>query len=376
VKKVYIFILSLFPILLLRAVVFRLLFVTSFKTDPILIVNLLGTSLIIPYFITALFGFINLFLVWLIAKNIFDRKTAFITYLVYGISPWFAYMEYSASSNIIILSLLLLFIYGLVLSKQLKFRGCILSIASFVTLLYFSFLSWLIFPFLVWGLFKYVLTNFAQKKKVLAVIFLLLLPLLILSLKNRVGLISTIKNQVTVFSDIGLINTVNVFQGENRGFKPQLLARLTENRYSYLGIHFIYSGLTTINPINYFAPQYKMLGFSFSPALLLGLIIPFFFGISKLIKYLRSEIHLIPLLFLLLPAFTSRANPDFSRMLIVAPLFVLTVALGLKHLLSVKNKTNIFFFYSTVVLAITQFALIFIDILVREPWRLYQLTGV
>lgn len=254
--------------------------------------------------------------------------------------------------------------------------GSLMALAGFTGLLYGSLLSWFFLPFLAWGLHKKGYLNVIRNKYWLVITLFIILTVFGLSLRNHQGLLTTAKNQLNIFSDVGLINTVNVFQGENRDVKPQIAARLTENRYSYLGLHFMYNALNSLNPINYFTPQQKIFNFSLSPAIWVGLLIPFFLGLAKFIKYLQKNPVGLTMFSLLIPSFVSRASPDFNRMFIFSPVIFLLTALGLTELLSSKNKTYKKLVYITIVLVAFQLLTVFIDIFVREPWRLNELIKI
>jgi len=377
-KKIYLLILSLFPILLLRAGSFRLLFLDNFRPEPLFMPALLNHPFTFPYWATSIFGLLNIFLIWLIAKKLFGEKVAFWVYFIYGTSPWPVYLEYGATTSVFILWLLLLGVLGILFVRQgRKTLGNTITLFSLVCLLCSSFLMWITLPPIIWTLHRKNLFPLIKSKLHLGLGVIFLIPALILFVTKFDGVKNIARNQITLFSDVGLINNVNAFQGENHSIRPQILARLTENRYTYFGLHFIYSALNTLNSINYFAPQTKIFGFSQSPALWAGFLIPFFFGLTKILSTQKGLKTWLPIsLMLFIPALLSRDTPDFSKTIIVAPIFCLLIVFGLRKLFASKKKYLKTLGYLVVALIVIQFLVVLADIFIREPWRLYELTKI
>lgn len=375
-KKDYFLIASLYPILLLRAGVFPLLFLTNFNPDTIFITDLLGRSIIFPYYATAVFGLLNMFLLFLIAKHIFGTKIAFWAYIIYGVSPWTSYIEFTGSIYVFLLALILTSFYGLILVKSGRRRlGFSLFVAGILLLLYSSLLMWIVVPLLIWSVIKINFVSFNKLKIILATALLFCLPVLIFSIVNFRGLKNITKNQITIFSNPGLISVLNKFQGENMTFKFKNVPRIIENKYTYLGQHLMSIALTSSNPINFFTPQIKLLDFSFSPPILLGFIISFTFGLFSIRKWKKPIPILVALFALYIPSLLSRKAPDFSRLMIFSPIIFIFIALGLKNLLSSSKIINKYLVFTMIILVVLQLFFTFSDILTREPLRLYYLYG-
>src|SRR3989344_4782012 len=177
-------------------------------------------------------GQVNLFLIFNILTKLVNYKVALLAGFLYGISPWTAYLEVSGSLYIVLLFILLI--------------------------IYKTFLKLLINKYMNIGLMFLVILFFLYKF-----------------------------NEVGIFSNIGLINSVNEFRGETSKTIFAPIGKLVENRYIYLGEHVLFNILKQFTPATYFSNQAKLLDFSFSPPIFLGFLLPFFFGINVLFKELK-----------------------------------------------------------------------------------------
>ena len=181
-----------------------------------------------------------------------------------------------------------------------------------------------------------------------------------------------------VFSDIGLLNSVNEYRGETNQSVFDPIGKIIENKYIYFSEHILFNVLKQFTPSTYFSNQAHLLGFSFSPPIYLGFIIPFMFGLIKLIKFFpkNRKYHLLPFFFLLLPSIFSKNSPDLSRLVLIAPIVFAIVASGIWELiLNYKRKKYAFLLLLTIFIVGIQFAITLVDIAIREPIRLQMFLG-
>lgn len=270
------------------------------------------------WWVTIFIGVGNAILIWLIGRKLFNEKIALFSLILYAISPWFAYLEVSGSVYIFIMLCLLVSFYGIFqIKKSPKFL--ILIVATVIAvLLYGDFLK-----------------------------------------------------GITIFSDIGLINAVNQFQGETREANLTSLGRVIENRYIYFGQYLIFNFLKHSVPATYFTQEYKLLNFSFNPPILVGFLIPFFLGLAGWSKLWRRYglITLAPLL-LIIPSVFSKQSPSLSKLVIFSPVIIFTISYGfITYFMKPKNKLYLSLLIITLILLMIQMTVVTVDILLREPVR-------
>lgn len=272
------------------------------------------------WFVTILLGIGNTVLIWLIGNRLFDEKVASLASFIYSISPWTAYLEAAGSIYILTLfCILLAFIAVWHFSKNFKFL--IIVIAMIIT------------PFLY--------RDFQRHN--------------------------------TIFSDIGLINTVNQFQGETKETNLIWVGRYIENRYIYFTQYLLFNFLKHLTPLTYFTPEVKLLDFSFSPPILLGFLIPFILGMTAWFKLWKRYklVTLVPLL-LLIPSVFSKQSPSLSKLVIFTPVIIFTISYGfITFFIKDKSGLNRVLLAITILLIIIQIIVVLFDIILREPVRLH-----
>lgn len=275
------------------------------------------------WWVTISIGMGNAILIWLIGKKLFNEKIAFLSLILYAISPWFAYLEAAGSVYIFTAFLLLVAFYGIFqLKKSPKFL--ILMVATVVAALLFG--------------------DFLKG--------------------------------TTIFSDIGLINTVNQFQGETRKANLVSTGRVIENRYTYFAQYLLFNFLKHFSPTTYFTSEYKLLNFSFSPPILTGFLIPFILGISGYFK-LWKKYGLVSFvtLFLIIPSVFYKESPSLSRLVIFAPIIIFTISYGFfSYLLKPKAMILCSLSAVTLILLVFQMIVLIIDIFLREPVRFHGIA--
>lgn len=269
-----------------------------------------------------MFGIGNIILLWFLGKKLFSRDISLYLVFLYSVSPWTAYMEISGTIYIFILFCILgLFLGGLFLKSKLG-KILLFCLAAGIVLL-----------------FTY--------------------------------------NKISLFSDPGLINSVNQFRGETSQSKIAYIGKITENRYTYLSEHVLFNILNQFTPSVYFTPQFKLLNFSFSPPIFLGFIVPFLFGLPVFFKMiLDRKLVALSVFYLTIPSILSKQSPDLTKLIIVAPVLFLIISLGIKTLV-LKRQKKVFNYLLLICISLVtvQFFVTIQDILLREPARLQMLTG-
>lgn len=265
-------------------------------------------------------GMINLLLVFNITQKVANYKIGMLTALLYAISPWTAYLELAGSQYIILLSCLLI-----IYSASQMFN----------------------------------LTKKFSLPMVALVIIIFLIKF----------------NQITIFSDVGLVNAVNTFRGETNKTMFAPIGKIVENRYIYLSEHFVFNILKQFTPATYFTNQVQLLGFSFSPPIYVGFLIPFLFGFIKMIKLLpKSKAEVVTALSLIVPSILSKESPDLSHSILVSPIIFFCISIGLNDFLE-NYKKQIFrlLLLITLFMVVLQFLTTLSDIVIREPIRLQSI---
>lgn len=306
-----------FLITILIALSFRLYveyFLPDIKLEPILINK--NILLVIDL--------MNLTLIWLIGKKILDSKRGLLAALLYGISPWSAYL-YSASS------------------------------------IYIFFLFLILIDF--WTILKIQLSE--QKRSILFVSSTAIIICGII-------LFGISKGERSTLDDIGILNTVNQFRGEVLSSNFATVGRFIENRYTYFVEYMLFNTLRHFAPSIYFTSELKLLNFSFSPPIFLGLLIPFLWTIFNLVKNnINNYVYLLTIL-LIVPSIIDKNSPNLNKLIIFSPMIFLIISHGIVALYQgIKNKYALCLFLCFLFLTIFQLVVVLKDIAVREPLR-YQ----
>jgi hypothetical protein len=229
-------------------------------------------NLEIGSYLVLLIDTLNIFLIFLGGKSIFNSQIGFWSAFLYAISPWTLYYSLLGSKQIVLLFFLLILIFG-----------------------YF---------------------NLGKKTWIL---ILGAIPILALSFKGNDNL----------FTDIGLINSLNQLQGILRSSGYPLIGRLVENKYSYLGRHLVFNVLKQFAPGIYFTDYAKLAGFSLNPPIYAGFIFFFFYGLIDKIEVIVKNVKQVLFVVLLtLPSVLSLFSPDLAKLLLISPFIFWLIALG------------------------------------------------
>jgi len=204
------------------------------------------------------------------------------------------------------------------------------------------------------------------KKRTILIILIFSLPLLFFSLKNSNAFANIYHNQVGIFSDPGLINSVNIFQGQSQKANLGILGKISENKYIYSAKFTILKFTKNIIPMTYFTSQEKLVNFSFSPPVYVGFLIPFLVGLYYLLlgksKYLGLSLLLI------IPSLLSAKIADLNRLLVFYPVILYITSFGIIKLLE-KGKVFKMLLIMSIILVSIQLMTTILDINSREYLR-------
>lgn len=372
-KPLFHLLLVLIPSVLLFSWLLRYFYPIQFISQALFISQIIGFSINIPLILIYILGLLDLFLIWVIGRIVFKNNKAFLPVLIFGISPWFIYSVVLGSFYVYLLSLILINTISLLLIKLGKNRlSYILFLISVVCILYSSLLILLVYPFLIIGFFILNKEFFSKVKLYLFLSCILLLPMLFFVFRNPLSIKNIYQTQVSVLSDPGHINTVNMFRGESteKGFR--YISRIFDNKYFYLSKYLILKSLKNLSPVTFFTPNEKLFGFSFSAPIYIGFIIPFLYGFILIIKSSTLRKYLCLSFLLVIPSFFSQQSVDLNRLLIFAPVVVFIISIGFNNINYKKDKP---FLIALVALIVIQLLVTTSDIALREYPRFQNIYG-
>lgn len=308
-------------------------------------------------------------LLWLIGRLIFNNSYALLPSIIYAISPWASYLVVAESFYIFLLFLLLVVFYGLLLIKsgQVKW-GLILTIGGSVICMYSSVILLILIPIIFLFLIFLKLIALNSFKIYFAILILLLLPLFFLIYKNQTGFKQIVSIETKIFSDPGLINNVNSYQGAARDANFGSLAKISENKYIFISEYVLIKYSKQLIPTTYFTQQEKLLNFSFIPPLYLAGLIPFLYGLYKIIQMPVMRKNLLLSTMLVIPSVLSEQIVDLNRLILFFPVIILLTTYGVTELAKQRKNTH-FFLTFLLFLVVVQSLFTLYDINIREKGR-------
>lgn len=347
----------------------------GFLPRNLFIFDLIGKSFFISRLFLYFFEFGNLYLIWCIGKYFFNKKS-FIPLIVYGVNPWAIYLTAVGSFYIYLLFVFLSFVYSLILikSNNKKFGGLLL-ILSFIFGIGSSFFLLFLLPFLMLIIYLRII-KFKSYKSIIFSPLLLIFAVFVLSLLNLDAFKIIVGKEIKVFADPGFINMVNVYRGEAVKEGLGFWAKIAENKYLF-GVEFIsLKFMKHFVPATFFTQQEKLLGFSFSPPIFLGFIIPFVYGGYKLLKESSIKWLLYLSVFLAIPSVLSSYVVDLDRLVFLFPVLVFVISYGIILMVKKrKEKSFRFFWLVFVFLILFQFFLTVYDLPTKEKQRFIRYYG-
>ena len=330
---------------------------THFHSEIPLLFQLLKINLEIPKYVLLFADVANALLLFILASRLSTIGVAVVCVLLYALSPWFGYVYSSGSVYILFLLTLQATLIAL-LSKRSSVMQVVLGMCG-ALLLMESFYFWLIVPIL-----------FIKKSKISSVIVGLVFLCLIILIAKNLSVVKDFFHSFKLFSDIGLVNTVNAFRGESRLFGYPLLSRLVENKIEYYAYHLGSTALLNLSPLTYFTSQAQMYRFSITPPLFTALLIPFLIGLGSITKWTTRAVILGSAV-LILPSLLAENSPDLSSLILLSPVIVFITALGFEYLFMMKKtaKKQVILGLVFILMGI-QCMMILVDIPLREPIRM------
>ena len=314
---------------------------------------------------------------WLIAKKIFNKRFALIPPIILLLSPWGWYLTLANSFYIFMFFLTLIIVYGIVLIRSgNKILGNILITIGSIISIYSSSIFLVLIPvgFILSILLKIV--NFKQVKYSVVILIVLTLPLLIFVSKNNVGFRNTLSRNVKIFSDPSLLNSVNRFQGAAEEMGLKNLSRISENKYIFFTEYSVLKYTTQLVPKTFFTPEYKLLGFSFSPPVFIGFVIPFIYGLYLALKKAELRNILFVSTLLTIPSILANEQVALNRLILFSPVILLLISYGLINFYEERKKTTVRNFLAlTLFLVIFQLFVTINDIRFKESQRFVQYFG-
>lgn len=368
-------------IILLISLSFRIFLIfflplDKLASEPLFLFELINKQFIIPIWLIIGSGLINLMLIFIIGRKILGFKVGAISALLYAMSPWAAYFEAAGSLYIFLLTCSLIFL----ISSRMQNSGNNLRlgmlIISSTLMIYSSLTMWFVLPLLIISMTGMKLINRDKLKVYLISLVIICLPIIFVVLGNITGFKNIFRQQVSLFSDVGLINAVNSFRGEIAQTSFNFIARFLENRYIYLSQHLLFNVLKHLSLVTYFTSEFKILNFSFSPPILLGFLLPLLTALKYfLVKQTNNQYNRWILLIsfaLILPSVLSKNSPDINRLILFSPIIFLWIGIGFVQLVTGKKLIYKFILCLTLILIFIQGLTTVSDIYLREPVRFQQ----
>lgn len=335
--------------------------------------SLISKSINVSFYTTLFFGCINMVFIYKIS-GLFFKKYNLVPVALYAISPWIIYLTAVNSFFVFLLFTILIIIYGLVLINSENKSGLPIFVVGTLLAFYSYSLMVIIIPCVLGLSILFKLITFKSIKRSLIFIGIFSIPLIFLILLHPRLFINDLSSQITIFSDPGLLNNVNVYQGASQEEGLYKLSKLSENRYLFSLYYSFVKFTKHVIPSTYFTYQEKLLGFSVSPPFYLGLVIPFIYSLLLLLKSPKFRKVLIVVFILLIPSFLAKPLVDINRLILIMPLLLFMISYGLIKLYE-GDRLKRFFLWITIILVIGQLLLTICDVRTKEKVRYIKYFG-
>lgn len=339
----------------------RLFFMSSLELKSVFIqpfvFQLLSFSLPFSVYFYLILSSINGFLFYKIGAY----KVPFLGFValgLYAFSPWFIYADISQSIYVFGVLGVLMTIFGYL--KNDSRNGYRLLLGGGLLLSYVFLFGFIYYIFLLTLCYR------KDRQKLLSGI-IPLVPLLCLAFYNIEGLKNIIQLEFSVFNDIGIINAINVFQGNLYQLGWGSGGKLIINKFSYFFLVIFDSICRILSPVTYFSAERRMFGFSNLFPLSFVLILPLLFGLKKLFENkLFSTVIAAFFLLSISSLFTSKIF-QLEKLLLIAPFLVFLISFGVHELYIKKYKKTLMII---TIIFIVSFIISFIDFSLYENMRL------
>jgi len=346
------------------------LYPIHYAPQGLFFLELMGITIHIPFELLLLIETGNIVLLFLISKKLFPNKFSLIAPMIYAVSPWSIYLVSGESFYIYLSFLIQVYFYGLLLKSEKKFLGLVFITIAAIIGAYTSLFLLILLPSILCLIIFFRIYNFKYLKLSFVILSLSISPLLFLILSNQLSFKNILNKQIQIFSDPGLLNMVNDFQGAAKQENLGKLAKISENKYLFFSEFFLLKMTKQFTPSTYFTSQEKLLNFSFSPPIYLGFLIPFFFGLYKILKSASLQRILFLSSIIVIPSVLAKEAVDLNRLILFAPVVILLISYGFTELIKQKEKKVIsMFLIISISLVIFQFLTTVFDIQSREKNR-------
>lgn len=368
-------------IILWQTLILNLIFPIHYIPRNIFFSDLIDHPLTISLWLGYVFGLVDMLLLYAIGKKLFSSGYAFIPVIIFGISPWTAYLLAANSVYPFIVCLILLISYGfLFLNSSKQVLSSVLITVGSVAAFYSSLYMIIIIPLFFIGVVILKIISFNRIKPIILTTVILLLPLVTFMVINFGGVKNIFAQQIAIFADPGVIQGNNAFQGQAQKRGMGLISKIAENKYEHLLRYSVLKILSNLVPAVYFTPQEKLLGFSFSSPIYFGFILPFFYGLYRVLCSGTLRKYLLLSLILIIPSTISQQLVDLNRLFLFIPVLVLLISYGILSF-CYKRGQRLFRFTLYLVLGLIffQMGVTIFDISAREHQRYlkyYSITDV
>lgn len=370
-RRFYLLLAIFVLIILWQGYILNLVFPVHYNPRHIFFSDLINYPLTISLWLGYMFGFVDMLLLYAIGRKLFSADDALIPAFIFGISPWTAYLLAAGSVSPFLVCLILLIGYGfLLLNSSKQIFGRILIVFGSVAAFYSSLFMIIVMPIFFISAVFLKIVSFNKIKPVILTTVILLIPLAVFMIVNFEGVKNIFAQQITIFADPGVIQGNNVFQGQAQKSGMGLISKIAENKYEHLLRYSVLKILGNLAPATYFTPQEKLLVFSFSPPIYLGLIIPFLYGLYQILCSGILRKYLLLSLTLIIPSVITKQQVDLNRLFIFMPTMVFLISYGLISLYRKKwQKLSRIILYLVLGLIFFQMAVTIFDVSAREYQR-------
>ncbi len=362
--------------ILLISLVISIIYPIQLSPHPLFSLELLEVHWSAPYLLYPLLSIVNVFLVWLIGINVINGFKKHLPGFIFAICFWPIYLASGSSFYIFLLAPILLTYLGLIYIIKLKSKlGIILTVVGVVISFYSSVLMLPLFLMQLVIALGLSIIRFNQIKFVLFLVIILSIPLGFIMFGNIPGVKGVFNNEVRITSNTGEFATINVLRSESNRSGFLFQSKIVENKYAYLSKHLIYKVLTNLSPINFFAPEEKLLNFSFSSPIFLGLLFPFLFGIYILMKSLNTARYLALFSTLIFPSILSEKILDLNRLVILLPIIIFIISFGVIKIIESQKRELILIGLLMIIFIFFEVTISIFDIKLRDYIRLERAWG-
>lgn len=353
----------LFPLIFSSFNGYQLPFSTYLLIPFLKIFGLSVFGIKLPFVLMGIIG------IWVLYKTVLlifpkNRELALWVAFFLAINPWEIYLSRSCSSTALAFNLFLFgFYFYLSNINSLSFKNSFLTVMFWSLSLYSDKASWFfIFPFLIFGSIYFLKKNLSKE---FFLLFLIWLPLLFSYIKAPQAKIDFLSNDLNLFQEISIINSINAMRGEISKSGYWFLGKLFYNKLFYL-VKITDNFLVHFNPRFYFASGDKnpFHGLTNFGPILFGFLPVFFWGIKNIFKEERKLFYFLIIWFVLgiIPSLFLFLVPNQERVIFVLPVLAIFSGYGLQRL---NKKFKILF----LILLTFNFLIVGYDVIKKEPKR-------